>query len=330
MLGFGQTLMTSDPAPPVGSVFVPTLYTGNAASRTITSGIDLTSAGVSPLGTGGMVWIKGRSGATGHRLFDTVRGATFALESSATTASTTLATSLTAFGSSGFDLGADSTVNTNTATYVAWSFRRARKFFDVVTWTGDGSGARTIPHSLGVAPGLLFVKITSAASSWSGYHIALGTSWVIRLDTTALRGATTFWPTTPAGSSFQVSTTFNTAAATYMAVLFAHDTGADGIVQCGGYTGNGSTTGPTITLGWEPQYLLIKNATATGNWPAFDTTRGIAAAGAADAIVLANTTGAETSADRLSTLSTGFQPTSTDADVNASGETYIYLAIRKP
>jgi hypothetical protein len=330
MLGFGQMLMNSDPAPPVGSVFVPTLYTGNAASRTITSGIDLTSAGVSPLGTGGMVWIKGRSGATGHRLFDTVRGATFALESSATTASTTLATSLTAFGSSGFDLGADSTVNTNTATYVGWTFRRARKFFDVVTWTGNGAGARTISHSLGVAPGMFFGKFTSSASSWHGYHQSLGNGQVVRLDLTSLAGATAFWPTAPDAANIYVSSTWNAGATTYAAVLFAHDTGGDGIVQCGSYTGNGSTTGPTVTLGWEPQYILIKCSSASGDWVVADSTRGIASAGAADALLLANTTGAETSSDRLSTSGTGFQLTSTDASVNTNAATYIYFAVRKP
>ena len=318
------------PVPTVTDVFASTLYTGNASSRTITTNVNLTGAASGSLLQGGMVWIKGRSGATGHRLFDTVRGATFALESSATTASTTLATSLTAFGSSGFNLGADSTVNANTATYGSWTFRRSIRFFDVITWAGDGTGARTIGHSLGTAPGMLFVKNVTAASSWSGYHRSLGNGNIIRLDLTSVAASTAFWPTTPTGSNFQVSTSLNAAATTYMAVLFAHDSASTGIIQCGSYTGNGSASGPTTTLNWEPQLVLVKRTTtASSNWVLLDTTRGIASPGS-DALVFPNTAGAESSSDRLSVSGTGFQITTTDAEVNNSGDTYIYMAIRKP
>jgi hypothetical protein len=129
----------------VADVFSTDLYTGNGSTQSITNGVDLS-------GDGGLAWIKGRSGATDHQLFDTERGATKELISNSTAAEATDADTLTSFNSDGFSIGADSNVNTNTATYVGWSFRKAPKFFDVVTYTGTGS-ARTVAHNLGSVPG---------------------------------------------------------------------------------------------------------------------------------------------------------------------------------
>jgi hypothetical protein len=330
MLGFGQSLMgTAGDVPPVGSVYAARSHTGTGASRTMTTGIDLTSAGVSPLGTGGLVWIKGRSGATGHRLFDTARGATFALESSATTASATLATSLTAFGSSGFNLGADTTVNASAATYFSWTFRRARRFFDIVTYTGN-SVSRSLSHDLGAVPGMILVKRTDSASNWSVWHNSTADNSTYLNLTNAAAGLS-HWFGSNTSTTFGISgSEVNTTGADYVAYLFAHDATGDGIVRCGSYTGNGSTTGPTVTLGWEPQFIVIKGSSVAGNWTMLDSARGIATLGAADAVLLPNTTAAEASSDRLSTSSTGFQLTSTNAAVNTSGATYIYMAVRRP
>ena len=61
-------------------------------------------------------------------------------------------------------------------THVAWSFRRAPKFFDVVTWTGNGGTNRQIAHALGVAPGMIVIKATSTTSNWSTYHRSLSST----------------------------------------------------------------------------------------------------------------------------------------------------------
>jgi hypothetical protein len=125
--------------------------------------------------------------------------------------------------------------------------------------------------------------------------------------------------------------------ATYVAYLFAHDAGGfgdagtDSVISCGSYTGNGSTSGPTvIDLGWEPQWLLIKRASGgTGGWFLLDSMRGIAT-GSADASLQAESANAENTADdRLSLTSTGFQLTTTSSFFNNSGDTYIYIAIRR-
>jgi len=129
----------------------------------------------------------------------------------------------------------------------------------------------------------------------------------------------------------------NASGATYVAYLFAHDDAADGLIQCGSYTGNSSTDGPEINLGWQPQWLLIKDTTGSqGSWSIFDTARGIVTSDI-DPVLQANLSNAEyTGTNYLDALLTGFKltvgggsyGTTQDTHVNYTGHTYIYIAIR--
>ena len=57
--------------------------------------------------------------------------------------------------------------------------------------------------------------------------------------------------------------------------------GEQNIIKTGSYIGNGSSTGPVINLGWEPQFLLFKNANASNeNWRIYDSMRGWITGGA--------------------------------------------------
>ena len=142
----------------IEDVFSTWLYTGTGATQTITNGIDLSTKG-------GLVWIKSRNAGTNNNLFNTVQGATKSLHSNTTDITVTDANSLTAFNTTGFTLGSGNTtgnqVNTSAATYASWTFRDQPKFFDVVTYTGDGTTDRAISHSLGSAPGFFVIKKTS-------------------------------------------------------------------------------------------------------------------------------------------------------------------------
>ena len=309
------------------------LYTGTGASQTITNNIDTTTYG-------GLVWIKGRSGATGHRLTDTVRGATKSLASNDAAAEVTESTGLTAFGTTGFTIGADADYNTNAATYVSWAFRKQAKFFDVVTYTGNGSN-RTIAHNLGSAPGFLIVKRTDTADEWYCYHRAFTADNVIYLNLnngTGLR--TDIWNSTaPTSTVFSLGTNVgvNASGGSYVAYLFAHDAGgfgaagSDNVITCGSYTGNGSATGPTVTLGYEPQWVMIKKSSAAGtNWEIIDSMRGFTVGSAGDSSLRANLTSAEiTATEYISPTATGFNVTTSAGAVNTSGDTYIYIAIRR-
>lgn len=310
----------------VEDVFSTYLYTGTGAAQTITNGIDLA-------GKGGLVWIKSRSNIVDNFLFDTTRGVNVEINSNKTDANATLADSVTAFNSNGFTIGNVSGIGSNTSTFASWTFREAPKFFDVVTYTGDGAN-RNIAHNLGSVPGMIIVKRTDTTSNWQVYHRSnANTQYQVLNTTAAVATGTTRWnSTTPTATEFTVGTdtTVNASGGTYVAYLFAHDATSDGIIQCGSYTGNGSATGPTVTLGWEPQWLMVKRAVGgTGDWQMLDNMRGMPD-GSADQILRANLTSAEATVEYLRPTATGFQVDTTDAQVNASGSTYIYIAIRRP
>ena len=72
---------------------------------------------------------------------------------------------------------------------------------------------------------------------------------------------------------------------------------------------------------------MIKRTDSTGDWYVWDTARGII--GGNDPYWLTNTADAEvTNTDYVDTAATGFELSSTaPAAINASGGTYIFLAI---
>jgi hypothetical protein len=313
----------------VEDVFSTWLYTGTEITRTITNGIDLS-------GKGGLVWIKDRSYVTGHRFTDTARGATKSLDSSSTAVEATESTGLTAFGSTGFTLGADIDYNNTAETYASWTFRKAPKFFDVVTYTGT-SANRTIAHNLGSVPGCIIVKRTDFAVDWQVYHSSIANTEYLVLNSTAAKvtGTTRWNSTTPTSSVFSLGTdiTVNASGGTYVAYLFAHDAGGFGdagnqsVIKCGSYTGNGVTEGPFIDLGWEPQFLLLKAAGTTGDWVVVDNMRGLGANGGP--YVYANTANSElATGDYWRATATGFQVRQ-GTIVNQNGVSHIYIAIRR-
>jgi hypothetical protein len=332
--GFGAT----SPSIGIEDVFSTYLYTGTGGNLTITNGINLST-------NGGLTWIKQRSGSQDHSLFDTTRGTNNYIRTNSISVQSGIGSYsdlLTAFNTTGFSLGADAStaglVNASGSTYVSWAFREQPKFFDIVTYTGNGS-SQTISHNLGSIPGCIIVKGTTTTSNWPVYHSGIGASQNIRLTTTggAFADTATWNAYTPTATNFQVgaSSESNQNGQTYIAYLFASNaggfglTGADNVITCGSYTGNGSTSGPVVTLGYEPQWLLIKNASTSGNnWVMVDNMRGFDATNSINQL-FPNLPSAEFSGSGASLNSTGFSISTTGTVLNGSGNTYIYIAIRR-
>ena len=180
MLGVGAKKKTY-----VDDVFSTFLYDGNSSTQSINNGIDLTK--------GGLVWLKKRSAAASerdHNLFDTERGTGRWLQSNTGDGEQGPdQTKLSAFNSNGFSLGSDGTVNLTNHTFASWSFRKASGFFDVVTYTGNGTDGRTLSHSLGSIPGMIIFKKTSGNFGWYVYHRKIGETKFLRLDTTDAEGS---------------------------------------------------------------------------------------------------------------------------------------------
>ena len=93
------------------TAFNTTLYTGDGNARDI-------STPYSP----DLVWIKSRSAAYDHGIFDTVRGANQRLCSNSNGAEGTEANSVTAFNDDGFSLGSLAFYNNPSTTYAAWNW----------------------------------------------------------------------------------------------------------------------------------------------------------------------------------------------------------------
>jgi hypothetical protein len=322
----------------IEDVFSTWLYTGNGGTQTITNGIDLS-------GRGGLVWSKCRSSTLAgngiHTWIDTVRGAGFRLSSELSGAQVFNSNTITAFNSNGFSIGNSPINNTSAETFASWTFREQAKFFDIVTYAGNGAN-RTIAHNLGSVPGCIIVKRTDTTADWQVYHRSMGQTRYAVLNSTAAQqvDAARWNNTAPTDTVFSLGTdaTVNASGGTYVAYLFAHDaggfgaTGADNVISCGSYTGNGALAGQAVTLGYEPQWLLIKPTFgASGNWNLIDNMRGFTAGtvGAGDAVLNPNLSNAESTGTFVAPTATGFQIETGNVAYNSSGATYIYIAIRR-
>ena len=314
-----------------------------AGTHSINNGIDLS-------GEGGMVWGKARTAtAASHEIVDTERGiSNGALQSNSNNAAGSASTDFSSFTSTGFQLSSSGSGNLTYYDAATWTFRKAPKFFDVVTYTGDGTTGRQISHNLDATVGMMFLKETSGSGYWGVYHRSVDSTspedYVLILNSTSARIDEQFFinDTAPTSTHFTVGAAaasggdFNTNGDTYVAYLFAHNdsdgnfgpTGDQDIIKCGSYTGNGSTDGPEIDLGFEPQWVIVKNTSSSGDWYMFDNMRGMTV-DSTDFYLRANRDGAEDgSQNYISVNPNGFQVHGTGGHTNASG-TYIYMAIRR-
>lgn len=308
----------------IEDVFSTYLYTGNGSTQTITNGIDLA-------GEGGLVWIKERAATSNHYLHDTERGPAFNLRTNLTNAQQST-TWFTGFNSNGFGVQS-SVLNGSGDSLASWTFRKAPRFFDVVTYTGTGS-ARTISHDLGLVPGCIIVKRTDTTGDWQVYHRSNTanpeTDYLVLNSTAATADSSLLWnDTAPTVSNFTVGrgSNVNASGGTYVAYLFAHDPlgpsedGSDGLIACGSFTTDGSNQA-TISLGWEPQWVLIKGTDNVSSWIIVDNMKGWAN-GSNDRYLFANGSNAEI------VFNIG-HPNSDGFFVNGfSTGNYIYIAIRR-
>jgi hypothetical protein len=313
----------------IEDVFSTYLYTGTGATQTITNNIDLSTKG-------GLIWIKDRVasglGVDDHYLQDTARGVRNPLFSNLTNAQLSNGDLVTSVSTTGF---VDAFAWPSNNKLVSWTFRKQPKFFDVVTYTGTGSNT-TIAHNLGSTPGCIIIKRTNAASPWSVYHRGLTdpSNAYIVLNTTDARvgtGGSGYWnATAPTSTNFSLSgdININNSGSSYVAYIFAHDAGGfgltstDNVITCGSYIATDPAPAE-VTLGYEPQFVLVKDSTNAGQeWTVVDNMRGMSLSGSR--YLFANSSGAEAGGGPKATA-TGFIPDS----FGSYGARMIYIAIRR-
>ena len=302
-----------------------TTYTGTGSALTVTN-----AGGFQP----DLLWIKVRSTTDSHNLFDSVRGSApnyNYLQSNTTGAEGTPGvTMVSSLNSNGFTLGTNAGQNANGATYVGWQWKKgATPGFDIVTYTGTGS-ARTVNHNLGVAPAMMLVKCRSndTGDGFIVYHKSLPSAsyWLDLHNTGGQSGPNSVvWNgTAPTSSVFSVGSATGTNINTYTYVNYLFSEIA-GFSKFGSYTGNGSADGPFVYCGFRPKYVMVKRTDGTGSWQMKDTARN--ASNLADLTLFSNLSNAEYNTFYFyDLLSNGFKVRGTDAELNASGATYIYAA----
>jgi len=335
--GFNRLNTYNLPVPtiPAGNKLMDaTLWTGNGSTQTITN-----TAGFYP----DFTWIKQRSNTTWHNLYDSVRGATYALASNDTGGTDTRSTGLTAFNSNGFSLGSDNNANGNTNTYVGWQWNagtgvtssntngtitstvsvNSTAGFSVVTYTGNGTAGATVGHGLGVTPSMIIVKGRSVNSNWptwtsstNGYNLFLNATDAVSSTNYRFSGV-------PTSTTFGISSLndVNTSSATYVAYCFAPVAGYSAF---GYYGGNLNADGPFVYTGFRPRFVMIKGIDGTGSWHIFDTAR--SPYNLVSLNLYPNGANADTTNNQIDILSNGFKIRSTDTDTNDLGISYLYMA----
>ena len=329
----------------VDDLFATSLYRGNSSTQNIINGLDNTDGKA-------LIWQKARryfgSDSYGwhHYLTDTERGVTKCVRTNHPGQEVT-ENAVTAFNTNGFQAGSFVITNHQDADNVAWNFKAHPGFFDIITWTGDGTtnGSKTVSHNLEGIPGCVLVKRTSGSNKeWMVYHKSLynglgnnsgsnqahflyftqstevsqGTGPVFTADTMTLYN-----------SSWE-----NESGQNYVAYLFADDdqrfgTGQDEpIIKCGVFTGTNSVHDKQI--GFEPQWMMWKAKNANTPWMIVDDMRAFTDNNQDSRYLYPNEAHMEGgSAGFMAKHSNGFRPVS-GSYTNQSGYSYVYVAIARP
>ena len=303
----------------VEDVFSTYLWNFSSAPFTVNNGIDLS-------GEGGLVWVKGRT-SNYHWLHDSERTLSSALHTNTSDGPTTSTTSITSLNSDGFTVGG---THSGSVDHASWTFRKAPKFFDVVTWTGGGETSLTLDHDLGCAVGWLVVKRLDAAEQWYTWFRGTNNGYIMLDSPNPMSTYTGLWANTaPTSTQFTVADDFTRSGRDYVAYLFAHNNndgefGPDSdqdIIKCGSFNGPGAT----VTLGFEPQWILFKNTVTSSDWVLYDSMRGMAIYGTPEELY-PNKSNAESSGGNFGHCSVS--PTGFTVGSGYSGN-YIYIAIAR-
>lgn len=311
---------------PLDEVFEIVPYTGNGGTQSIGS-IDLSG--------GGAVIILSLDGENPAYLFGNTGTAKRFTSASAQ------GNAASSFTATGVSLSAtDPNLNTASKRYIAYLFKKAAGWCDVVLWTGDNTTNRAVAHGLGVVPEAVFVS--------RGLDGAMAYSWWDALPAThyaAPFGVVTddavSFPSDPTSSQLRVgydsaggTGVTNLPAIPYVALLLSGSVEGVEVLASGSYTGNGASAGPTVSPGWNLQWLAIATPVAVLGQDSslFDTARVPGLTGA-DRLLGWNGGSENTTVDALSLTATGFTLNTVVDDtyrdrLNRSGQTYYYLAIR--
>ena len=331
--GSGSSQTTSQ----VDGIFSIDLYNGTSSSNQITNGVDFST-------DGGLVLMKCRNVGGNFIFMDTARGTSTSgtnrlLQCPGLTGATSEAENqgtstlyMQSFNTNGFTIGTDAgnyNYNVSGRENVAYSFKKEPKFFDIVTYTGNGTN-QAIAHNLDCEVGMIWVKRRDSSGDWVVYHRGQNGSspelGYVRLQvSTGFQTGTSVWnDTAPTNTHFTVgsSADLNASGGTYVAYLFAHDDTDSSIIKNGVFTTNSSGISSQVDLGFEPQFIIAKAVDQAGSFITVDTLRGLNNFDSMITLTL-DSMSAETTNYGIDLNASGFF-----ANQFAANRTYIYTAIK--
>ena len=292
------------------------------------------------------VWVKQRNTSRDHRLANIISGTGKDLRANATNAEITDANGITAFNSDGFSVGSSTGWNQSSGTYVSWCWDAGSSTvsntngsitssvrvnqtagFSIVTGTGSSSAAKTCGHGLNAEPHFIVVKLRVTAGNgydqdWQVYHKDLGNTKGLKLNTTAAaETSSSIWNnTSPTNSVFSIGAS-SRYDGNFVAYCF---TAVAGYSAFGSYTGNQSTDGPFVHLGFRPALIIFRNTGGSHIWGIYDSARDTY--NVADEFLRANGGDAAGTAVGVDFLSNGFKVRGSQGFYNQSGATILYMA----
>tara|TARA_R110000822_G_scaffold34503_1_gene97995 strand:- start:533 stop:1594 length:1062 start_codon:yes stop_codon:yes gene_type:complete len=328
----------------------PSAYFQTATYSGSSSDLTVTNDGNSDLKPD-WLWIKQRSSTENHMLVDSTRGVTKYLISDSTTAEQTVTSRVATLDTDGFTLnGASNPVNAAGATYVGWQWKanggtttafsesganpggtrqtNTTAGFSIIGYTGTGSNG-TIAHGLPSTPEFIIFKRRNNANFWCVWHQAIGDDYKLALQSSdALDADGAFMASTlPTSTNITVggaSVNTNADTGTYICYAFSP---IKGFSQFGSYIGNQDSNGMMCYCSFQPAWVMVKKISGTGPWNIFDHKRNGFNVDYLPTIQ-ANAVTAEFSnvLQSIDILSNGFKIRTNQADINQSGQTYIYMA----
>ena len=329
----GDYTTITDPS----AYFHTQLYTGSGSS-----GLQVRNNANAGDFTPDWLWIKPRSIADNHVLFDSSRGFNKQLKSNGNDAEDTHSPARITRETNGFDVDTtDQNYNQSSATYVAWQWIanggststnsdgtvnvtiqvNSTAGFSIMKWNGNGTTTGTVGHGLGAVPDMILNKYgLDGTSNWGVAFPKFETSKLLTLN-----GTGGF--TSASGMSGYNSSTFvdGNGAATGGTIAYCFKQ-VKGYSRFGFYVGNGNTDGPSIYTGFKPAFLMIKRSNGSGYWVMLDSKRNLP--NGTGQRLGANANDAEYGSTNIDFLSNGFKvrASNSDSDTNLDGGTYVYMA----
>jgi hypothetical protein len=324
--------------------------TYNGTPTNVSYAYDGTPTNVSFVGTSfqpDLVWVKNRNGTFNNMLTDSINGDNTHLIAN-TTAALDTSSSAPQFNTNGFTLGGlNNNWNGSSYTYVAWCWKAASSDstntngsitstvranqdagFSIVKYN-SGTTAVTAGHGLLQKPEMLICKplVTGSWAIWHKDFADLEQTYIPFTTSAAIDVGSNIWNYSNWGND-KIGSVNPTMFGNSNDVIAYCFHSVDGYQKVGSYTGNGSSTGPVVTVGFEPRFLVIKRTDTSGyGWYIMDSVRGMD--GNTGKFLFADSSSQEGTlgAGGLQPNLTGFQITDSGAGFNANGGTYIYLAI---